>query len=70
MSNQAINAWMKSFLRQSSVKGALKARSAGLTVYRSMVNAVAGSVTHALISTVSTSGSVRAVSFKGEKSKP
>ena len=47
-----------------------KASSAGVTVLRSRVKTGQGSVTSALISTVSTSGSVRALSFIGENVKP
>jgi cystathionine beta-lyase family protein involved in aluminum resistance len=66
MSNQAINAWMKSSRRQSRVKGEVKARSATVPVYRSSVRTAVGSVTTARISTVSTRGSVRAVALRGE----
>ena len=66
MSNHAMRAWMKSWgFRTFKTKGAWKARSAEVTVYRSIVKTRAGSVTQALTSTVSTSGSVNAVSFKG-----
>ncbi len=70
MSNQAMRAWMKSLLRATISKGAWNARSAGLTLYKSIVMTVVGSVTQALVSTVSTRGSVKAVSFNGEKLKP
>lgn len=56
---------MKSFRRTSRVKAVVKARSADLTVYRSMVKTAVGSVTTAFISTVSTNGSVKALSFRG-----
>jgi hypothetical protein len=66
ISNQAIRACTKSSRRQSSVKGEAKERSAVVQVYRSRVRTAVGSVTTALISTVSTSGSVRAVCLRGE----
>ena len=46
-------------------KGMLKVRSSALQLYRSRVNTLAGSVTTAFISTVSTRGSDRAVYFRG-----
>jgi hypothetical protein len=61
---------MKSFLWQRSVKGAENASSCVVTVLRSIVKTGQGSETMAFISTVSTSGSLRALSFIGEKSKP
>lgn len=45
--------------------GRMKLRSAVVQVYRSSVSTGAGSVTTALSSTVSTSGSVRAVTLRG-----
>ena len=65
MSNQAIKACIKSTLLTFRTYGAWNARSAAVTVYKSIENTLDGSVTQALISTVSTSGSVNAVSFKG-----
>jgi hypothetical protein len=66
MSNHAIKAWTKSSRRQSRVKELVNARSAAVQVYRSRVRTAVGSVTTALISTVSTRGSVRAVCLRGE----
>ena len=65
MSNQAIIAWMKSLRRTLMVYSFVKARSATVTVYRSNVMTAAGSVATALMSTVSTSGSVSAVRLRG-----
>ena len=56
---------MKSTLLTFRTYGAWNARSGAVTVYRSIENTFDGSVTQALTSTVSTSGSVNAVSFKG-----
>ena len=70
MSNQAIKAWMKSGRLTLRENGARKARSWGVIVYKSISKVLQGSVTHAFNSTVSTSGSERAVSLSGVKSKP
>ena len=70
MSNHAIMACIKSFLWQRSRKGTVKASSGAVIVFRSIEKTGQGSVTNAFISTVSTNGSVSALSFIGEKSKP